>query len=490
MAPGSPPGTTPGPYHLIAFWTGPVVALCGVWPRPGGRGGYARSEALREASVDTWPMTWGRWIIGVGTLGTALVVMGLASPIRVGDQRKTYPPTRHDAGMAFALLAPVAVAPVTRVLTLPVRRLRGPAGCWCGKARYLVRRTAAIAAPVLVTVGLAASLGGASGTIDAAKNREDQQTLLADFVVRPVDAPGFSRPLVDRLSAIEGIDVAAPVPTSVYNVHRGIQLVARPVQAVQPTALPRVLNLPMVAGSIADLDDDSIVVSPYWSSQVGDVVDVWLADGTQAKLRVAAVMADGALADAYVTPSHGTALAALIYVRLKPDTDAGTAEAALRAATVGAGAEVTTRADWFARAAGRQGEASRLGLLIVLGIVLGYTAIAIVNTLLMAASERGRDIATLRLNGATPGQILRIFAVESLLAVAVGVVLAIGTAAVGVLGLWVALLRLVGPTAIVIPWQLIGLVAAGSAVLAVVATVAATASRLRRPAIELAGASE
>lgn len=120
----------------------------------------------------------------------------------------------------------------------------------------------------------------------------------------------------------------------------------------------------------------------------------------------------------------------------------------------------------------RRGSASRLGLLVVLGIILAYTAIALVNILLMAASDRTAERASLRLLGATRGQVVRYVAGEALLVVAIGVVLAAAVAVVSLAGLWSSLVQIAGPIAISVPWPAIGAVTAGCVGLAVVAAVA------------------
>lgn len=211
-----------------------------------------------------------------------------------------------------------------------------------------------------------------------------------------------------------------------------------------------------------------------WVSFAGTFVALTLGVGLIAAMGLvlaAGVLAGGAIPDAYVTPRYGTAPAPLIYVKLRPGTDRETVAAALRAASADEGAAVRSKGEWSAAAAGNKTDASRLGLFIVLGIVLSYTVIAIVSTVVMAASERGPDIAALRLSGATPAQVVWVMVVESLLAVAVGVLLAAVATGLGLAGLWVALLRLVGPTAIVMPWGTVAAVTVGTAALAVLATV-------------------
>jgi putative ABC transport system permease protein len=476
----------------VAFVTGPLVALSGVAVASWRAGRVRPAEAMREATVDTRAMPAGRWLLGAGTLAAALVMLVVAMiDAESATSDKSYMPTVMVLVVAFGLLAPVAVAPLARVLTRPLRGLAGATGMLVRQSAVTaVRRTATTAAPVLVTVGLTALLGGAAGTINAAEAEETDRSVLADYIVRPAGAPGLTRAFIERVRVITGVDVAAPVPTSVYNVHVGAVLVARPAQAVQPLAVQKVLNVHLLAGSMADLDDESVVVPGHWGKHVGDVVDVWLADGTPARLRVAGVLADGPNPDAYVTPKYSAGPAPLIYVKLRPGADPEAVEVALRTAGVDEGATVVSKREWSALAAENKTDASRLGLFIVLGIVLCYTAIAIVNTVLMASSERAQDIATLRLSGATPTQVVWILVTESLLAVAVGVLLAATATCLGLAGLWVALLRLVGPTAIVMPWWTLAAVTGCATTLATLATVIPVVRLLRRPSIELAGLRE
>lgn len=145
------------PYHL-AFWTGLFVALCGVVAASWRAGRTAPTEALREASVDTRTLTWGRGLCGAALLLTAAVTLGMALVSDPGDllHRKTYISRTMLLITAIALLAPVLVRPLTHVLAWLPAQLPGVIGRLAREnAATDVRRTAAVAAPVLVTVALA-----------------------------------------------------------------------------------------------------------------------------------------------------------------------------------------------------------------------------------------------------------------------------------------------------------------------------------------------
>jgi putative ABC transport system permease protein len=234
---------------------------------------------------------------------------------------------------------------------------------------------------------------------------------------------------------------------------------------------------PLLAGSLADLRDDSVVVGEDWGRKVGETAHVWLGDGEQTTLRVVGVISGQAETSAYVTPTHAFgAMPSVAYVKLRPGFDADTTMTALRQATAGHHARAVTREDWSAGESGRQGAASRLGLFVVLGILLAFLAVTIVNTGLISASQRTAEQATLRLVGATTRQIRRYVVGESLLVVTVGVVLAAATTAVSLAGLWSALARVAGPIPVDLPWQSLAAVVAGCAVLSVLAALLATRS--------------
>ncbi|WP_375232014.1 FtsX-like permease family protein [Streptomyces sp. NWU339] len=146
--------------------------------------------------------------------------------------------------------------------------------------------------------------------------------------------------------------------------------------------------------------------------------------------------------------------------------------------------------EWVAATCPETNRSPRLGLLLVLGIALLYTGISLVNTMVTATSDRVRDLAVLRLAGATNGQVLRLVCAESLLVVAVGALLGLAVAALNPADMWAALSLLsVRPTP-VLPWPTIGAVVGACAFLAALASVAPAGPALRRRAVELAGIHE
>ena len=201
---------------------------------------------------------------------------------------------------------------------------------------------------------------------------------------------------------------------------------------------------------------------------MGEKVTVWLGDGTKRSLRIAATLAMGTGNNrAYVTPANPRgARPDRLEVTLTSDADTTattttttttTTTAALSEAIAGTGARLLTRSAWLkavfppAPSTSMSTPATRIGLLLILGISLAYTGISLANTMTMATSGRARDLAALALAGATRRQVLGAVGAEALLVVTVGAILGLLVAALNLLGMWSALRILSVPTSLELP---------------------------------------
>ncbi|MFH9012844.1 FtsX-like permease family protein [Streptomyces sp. NPDC017943] len=478
------------PYHA-AFWTGLLVALAGAGAASWRAGRIAPAEALREASADSGGITRGRLLCGTALLLTAAATLVLALGTDPGDllHRKTYISRPMLLISAAALLSPLLLRPLTRLLTaLP------------GVSALLVRentatgpsRCAALAAPVLITVALAGSLLGTTATLDRAKAKEARERTSAAFVVLPKDRAGFDGATLRRLRQVPGAVVAPSAATAVHVLEDGVALIRSEARATDPRALAATSHVPLTAGTVSALDDDSIVVNEEWQRhRVGDRVRVWLGDGTRRTLRIAAVMPTGTGGNGvHLTPRNAPgAPVDRVDVALARGADAAAVSTALHRAARTDG-RVLTREAWLQETRPGTRRTTRLGLLLVLGLALLYTGISVANTTAMGASGRLRDVAVLRLAGATRWQVLKVTCAESLTVVAAGALLGVLVTVVNLAGLWGALALLSAPPALVLPWQALGATVAACAALAVTSALLPTAFALRRRPAVLAGVRE
>ncbi|MEU5594196.1 ABC transporter permease [Streptomyces sp. NPDC020298] len=480
------------PYHL-AFWTGLLVAVCGALAASRRAGRNGPLQALREASVDARAMTAGRWLSGTALLLTAAVTLCLALAGDPGEllHRKSYVSRPMLLITAVALLTPAVVRPLVRALV----RLPGVTGLLVRQSAAAdMRRTAAVAAPVLVTVALTGSLLGATATLNATKAAERRARTTAALVITPgptagapadasADSTGFDAATLRRLRAVPGARVTETSSSAVYVLEDGVALIRSEARAADPARLAATTRLPLTAGRLADLDDGSIIVNQEWRRHtIGQRVRVRLGDGTPRTLRIAAVMTTGTGDNGvYVTPRNAPgAPVDRVDVTLAPGADAHTVAAALRTAVRPSGGRVLTKEQWLRATYPGTDRTTRLGLLLVLGIALLCTAVSVANTAVMATTDRRHDLAVLRLTGATRAQALRLVAAEALTVAALGALLGLLVTALNLWGLGAALHLLSAPAAVRLPWTALATTASACALLAVTASVVPAALALRR----------
>ncbi|MGG7613241.1 ABC transporter permease, partial [Streptomyces sp. ZG43] len=142
------------------------------------------------------------------------------------------------------------------------------------------------------------------------------------------------------------------------------------------------------------------------------------------------------------------------------------------------GAAAFDRESWLERSAADSEREGRILVLVLLGMALLYTGIAIANTLVMAAEQRASGVLLLRRLGATGGQVLRSVLWETLTVVVVGGILGIAAAGVTVLGMSRALDG-AGGASFPVPWAEMGGVLGGCLLIAMIASLIPTVLQLR-----------
>lgn len=377
-------GDATWPFHL-AFWTGLTVALAGAVAASRRAGKVGPTAALREADVDTDVLPLGRALLGTGLLITGLGLLAWTCVTEPSEllKRKTYTTLPMLLIGGVALLSPLLVRPVARLL-----RSRGAVGTLVREnSAASVRRTAAVAAPVLVTVALAGTLFGSAASVTRTRGVEAREQTAAQYVVSG-----------EELRAVAGApdgSVLSPTASTSLFVRDGAEAVVKyGARAVaDPAAFAELARLPVVAGDLRDLDDRSIVVNEEFERhRVGETVEIWRADGSgPVRLRVVAVLALGTGDNGpYVTRANAPA-AGLDRIEAR-----GGGAATVRALEA-SGGTVRTADTWAAADHPPSSPQTRLGMILVLGIALVYTVIGLANTLLMATSVRGGELASLRL---------------------------------------------------------------------------------------------
>ncbi|GAA2850725.1 ABC transporter permease [Actinoplanes cyaneus] len=457
---------------LGALLLGPLVALAGAWAAARRAARVRPLEALREAAVEQRSMGRLRWITG-----GSLVAAGVALAVGTATSDDAQDGATYALLAAMALvtgmvaLAPAAIPLLVRLWRLPLRRGGGAIGLLVREgALSAARRTASTAAPVLLTVAFAVLVAGMVRTSTAAYAAGRAADVAAGRVMVPDRAPGLSD------AAVAAATGAAVLPATVF----GADSRALIGLAIDPVAFARAdRGTRVVTGALDGLRDaDTVVVTESAHLAPGALTPVVFADGQRVALRVVAVVADRSI--------RGDLLLSRETLR-RHDASALTSAVYLdRDVPAGVGARVIDTATWAAEADSAEDRLVWLFTLMLIAVSAGYGAIAVANTLLMAAGGRARDLRVVRLAGATRRQVAGYVAAESTLIVLIGAVLG-GVVAFGaLLGVRAGLSQQMDTAVpLVVPWPVVTGVVGLCLLLALAAGVLPTRRMLGAPALRV-----
>ncbi|WP_406488138.1 FtsX-like permease family protein [Streptomyces phaeochromogenes] len=246
-----------------------------------------------------------------------------------------------------------------------------------------------------------------------------QDTRAGTLAQQRLTAPGLGGLPAGTLAAVtktSGVEAAAPVSdTTVIREYEqfGDPVVESGSAMILTPAASGVLDLDVRDGSLAKLTGDTVAVSTEVArspgSGLGDRITLVLGDGTRVSPKVVAVydraLGFGPLALSHdLAESHTTAgLDQSVLVRTDGSEAAQRALTALAAARPGLALAPTDTGSGGSLSDAPPEVWINLALIVVL---LGYLLLSIANKLVATTAQRQGEIATLRLNGTTPRQIL------------------------------------------------------------------------------------
>ncbi|BCB73735.1 hypothetical protein Pflav_001450 [Phytohabitans flavus] len=441
-------------------------------------------EALRDVGGAARVMTVSRWVFGTLFLGGSIALLILV-PVLGGEAALPLSIfVSFTLVTAFAAFAPLVVPLVGWPFGL---LFRGRLGVLAhANLRAGVRRSASTAAPIMVLVAFVVGMAGTMDTITEASRQEVARDMSADLVL---DA---DRPVRDQVAAVQGVDAVseeAPVILDVGLDYGGEQITYQGVDAlaVDPAGYASTHRVVPTAGSLADLRGETIALSPSYAPElrfkVGDTLPVRI-DGGPDRLRVVALLPDTLAGPFFLLPPDVMpADGAWRYAVKAADPQA----VAPRLASLG---EVKTTSEWIEAYADEEQRQSVDVMVALLGMAMLYTVIAMVNAVVISASDRRGEFAAARVTGLTRGQVVRTALGEALGVVAIGLLLGTLAAAGTVVGIAFAIKDMIGISATSPPWALLGAVAVGATLIVGTASVLTTLSATRTPAIRLVAARE
>lgn len=457
-------------------------------------------EALCEAAVPRRGLHPVRIVLGLLFLAgaTALALVSLLV-LRGPVAASTAGPTVMCCATGFALLGPWFATPVTALLHWPVRLLTGPAGRLAAlNCRATAARTAAVATPVMLATAVTTGMLYLQTSVAAATERAFTEDLRADAVLTSVTG-GVSPSLAHAVRRLPGVaGASASVTGSAYTerphdgdeAKRGLPLTGVDADGARQTLATRV-----TAGSLTALQGDTLALPEHVAHRmhrgVGDTVRLRLGDGTAVDVRVVAL----------TTGREGFESALTSVGMLAPHTTAGLPDRILVRAAAGTGRDrllrelaafverhpgvkVTDRDALTAQHA-RNTRTQAWANYLIVGVLVAYTALSVVNSTAVSVGNRRRDFALQRLTGATRAQVLRMMTVEGTLVALVGLVLGTAAAATTLVPFNLAVADTPLPSG---PPSIYAAVAGGAWALTLAATLVPTWAVLRTRPVEAARA--
>ncbi len=421
-------GAMPSDFQMQLGWL-PFLAslvLCMVSARLGGwlvARRVAKTspvEALGDAAIEPKKIGWIRLTIGflLIPLGLLLTLSNVAAS---GD-------SVADTAASAVLLFVVAVGCIGPLLLRGAivlfgsrlnRQSKAPGFLAHANARANVRRLSTATTPLAMGVTLAAVQVFGASTTSAASHEQFEGGLRADHVLTASSGAGVSPQVVNAVRSVPGVAVVTPVARmQVLLTFPSEDSTATKVfaaQGVVPEQLSETMDLEVIEGDVAKLKDGTVALSRTVAETIhahrGDKFVVRLGDGTVIKSRVVAIyerglgFGDVTLPNDLVVAHTTSQVDSTVLIKSKDGTDSKTLEGALRNAvkpypTVDVGGRGAFQ---NAPAVGGSGDWA-LNLLFQT-LLLGYIAIAVVNTLVMATAARVREFAMLQLIGASRDQV-------------------------------------------------------------------------------------
>jgi putative ABC transport system permease protein len=454
----------------------------------------APTRALADAALEPRAVGPGRLIGGLIAIAAAAPLFAVASTTTApATAAATSEMTAMFLVIAAGCLGPIVAGAVARALR-PILAAVSPVGGFLAGANLATaaRRYSSASTPLVLTVAMSCTLLFSTTTLDHVVTTQRDEGMTADLVVSSAGS-GLPRTALDDVRATRGVKSAVALTPTALGPSLGVSDEVIPAQIVAGGPGGG-LDVDVSKGSLAALHGNAIALGEHRAdaahADVGDRVPVVLGDGTRTNAQVVAIYKRSlGFGDALIAPELAeqhvdSPLLGTILVRTKDARGVSTRLRALapRYPTLRVHDRASlTSADDLDRETNRW-----LGPLFV-GMIFVFTSIAVVNTLVMIALRRGRELALLRLTGATNRQVRAMARWEAALIVAIGLGVGLAIAATALLPLSHALTGSLRPF---VPMEQLAAILGVSSLLALLALTLPTRRMLRTRAVEAVGGAE
>jgi len=440
-------------------------------------------------------------LLGPGRIIGGLVALAAAIPLFAVSATTTAPDTAAATSelnaiflvVAAAFLGPIVPYLVARLLAPPLAAF-SPVGGFLASANLgaATRRFSSASTPLVLTIALSCTLFFSTTTIEHATTQQRQAGLTGQLALTSAGSGLPASALADA-RAIAGVRSAVALTSTTLGPSPGAPDDTTPAQ-ILTGGQGGGLDVGVIAGSLSALHGDAIALGRHRAdavhARVGDRMAIMLGDGTRTRATIVAIytrdlaFGDALLASELAAGHQTTPLLGTILVQTGQP-----AAAAMRLQALAQrypGLQVSDSAS-FVTAADADRELNHwLGPFFV-AMMFVFTSIAVVNTLVMIALRRRRELALLQLTGATTRQVRSMARWEAILIITIGLGLGLAITATALLPLSHALTGGFRPYA---PAGWFAAILGVSALLALVALSVPTRRALRTRPVEAIGIRE
>jgi putative ABC transport system permease protein len=390
-----------------------VTMLCAIVPAVRS-GRVPPLAAMRDVSVDRSALSRGRLITGFVFIAIAAIGIALGLTVRsiwLG-------PGIVGLFLSLVVLGPLLAAPVARILTRPLTAIRGVIGEIAGRnAATSPKRTALTASALAIGLALLIGVSTLGSSVKSSIRASVGEGFSGDFAISTSDNNGFGglpTTLVDELNELPQVDDAVGIGINLVSIIEDGEPAGKTVLTVEPDRAANLFDLPFSAGSWADLDASTILMSTDKAERdglaMGDTVVVQLQDRSNRDLRLAGLFDSEDFGNLIVArdlfAGQDTDLFDVqVLVQSASGITPAEAEAAIRAVTDRyPTSKVQTRTE-FIDDQTKQVDGFLNFIYALLGMSIFIAILGIVITLLLAVYERRRELGLVRAIGMTRPQV-------------------------------------------------------------------------------------
>ncbi|MEO9224620.1 MAG: FtsX-like permease family protein [Acidimicrobiales bacterium] len=409
--------------------------------------------AMRDTAVDDAGHSRGRVVAGLVLLAVAAVFIGFGIS---GHSALNTAGGAFVVLLSFIVLGPVLAHGIGSGIGWPIQAARGIVGRVARQNTVRnPRRTASTAAALMIGVTLVVLITVLASSLKGSLHKTVNTDFHGQFVVSSNGAV-IPDQIVDQLDKLPQLGAVVPltdVPFKTASTKRGV--------ATNPTALAKVFDIHVKAGSLSTLGTDGVAVIKSKADSahlhIGSKLTTTYLDGTTHTFTVRAIF-DSKVFQTQLIIDRRAAVGAnrqtgvqRILIQDAPGVSSNTAHKAIKAVTTQYPTAQLQTSKEFADGIGNQLDTLLNVVYALLALAVIIALIGITNTLGLSILERTRELGLLRAVGMSRSQVRSTVRWEAVLIAAAGTVLGL---VLGV-GCGIAILNSLpssaGLTAVIVP---------------------------------------